>query len=218
MPVLAITVSQALREFFYFIGDSPILLSGHNIKTFDCHVLLNAVKACGMLGMLEAKVAGFLDTLAVFRSLTTPPYKQEKLYERFIGGKYEAHNADEDVKALQKITDKINPSQEDKRRNTFNIKYISDVQAFKRNAAHNMIGWKPLIDKNVISKSLARKAAESGLRPEHLEFSFETGGEDAVYSVLSQTISSNPIPRVTNNREISRRLADYWENKLLGLV
>ena len=80
MPVLAISVSQALREFFYFIGDSPVILSGHNIKTYDCHVLLN-VKSCGMLRLFESKVAGFLDTLSLFRSRMGPSYKQEKLYE-----------------------------------------------------------------------------------------------------------------------------------------
>ena len=192
-----------------------MLLIGHNIKTFDCHVLLNAVKSCGMLGMLEKKVAGFLDTLSDFRSSTTPPYKQEKLYERLVGGTYDAHNALEDVKALQKLIDKINPSSEERRKYTFSIQYVLDVQKYKKDAANNRAGWKTLIERGVITSNMAEKAAKSGLRPEHLEFSFENGGEDAVYHVLSQPTLSGL--RVTNNKEISKRLSDYCKNKLLGL-
>lgn len=214
-PVWAITVSQALREFFFFIGDSPVILSGHNIKSFDCHVLLNALKSCGMQGWFEKKVAGFLDTMSLFRCLTKPPYKQEKLYERLVGGTYDAHNALEDVKALQELISKINPSLEEKRKHTFSVQYVLDVQEYNRKAAFNLDGWNVLIEKGVVTKHIAQKAAKSGLRPEHLEFSFESGGEYAIYNVLSQITTAGC--RVTKDKEISKQLSDYCENRLLGL-
>lgn len=176
-PVLAITISQALREFFYFIGDSPVLLVGHNIKIFDCHVLLNAVTACGMLKMFETRTAGFLDTLSLFRSMgVKPPYKQEKLYERLIGGTYEAHDACEDVKALQKLINAVSPLLENKLNATFDLAYVKAIKKFKEDARRNMVKWQRLIEKNVISKGLAKKAAESGLIPRHLKFSYDGGG------------------------------------------
>ena len=163
--------------------------------------------------LFEKKVAGFLDTIPLFRCHTTPPFNQEKLYKRLIGGTYDAHNAIEDVKALQKLIDKINPSPEESRKHTFKVQYILDVQEYRKKAAFNLIGWKLLIEKGVITQNMAAKAAKSGLRPEHLELSFKNGGEDAVYSVLSETLPSGY--RVTNNRDISRKISDYFENRLL---
>ena len=214
--VLAITISQALTEFLRFIGDKPVILSGHNIKTFDCHVLLNALKSCKMQKLFEKKVAGFLDTISLFRCRTVPSYKQEELYKRLIGGTYDAHNALEDVLALEKLINKINPSSEEKRKHTFSVQYVLDVQENNRNAATNLVGWKELLEEGVISKNIAQKAAKSGLRPEHLELSYRCGREDAIYSVLSQP--TNAGVRVTKDKKISKQLSDYYENKLLERI
>ena len=168
-----------------------------------------------MQGLFEKKVAGFLDTMSLFRCRTTPPYKQEKLYERLIGGTYDAHNALADVKALERMIDKISPLSEEKRKHTFNVQYVLAVQEYNKNAAINLVGWNILIEKGIVTKRIAEKAAKSGLRPEHLEFSFESGGEYAIYNVLSQFTASGC--RVTKDKEISKQLSDYCENKLLGL-
>ena len=163
------------------------------------------------------RAAGFLDTLSVFRCHTTPPYKQEKLYKRLIGGTYDAHNAIEDVKALERTIDTINPSPEESRIHTFKVQYILDVQEYRKNAAFNLIGWQLLIKKGVITKHMAEKAAKSGLRPEHLEFSYTHGGDDAVYSVLSK--EAPPFGyRVTNNKAISKKISEYFKNKQQTLL
>ena len=219
-PVLAISVSQALRGFFNFIGESPVILCGHNIKIYSCHVLLNAVKSCGMLQLFKSKVVGFSDTLSLFRNrIVCPPYKQEKLYKRIMPvgtPSYDAHNAIADVNALKQLIDEINPTSEESRKHTFNVQYLLDVQEYNMKAAINMLGWQPLVDNNIISRHIAIKAAKSGLRFEHLEFSFENGGEDAIYNVFSEL--TNTGCRVTKNREISKQLSDYCEKKLLGLI
>ena len=92
-----------------------------------------------------------------------PSYKQEELYARLIGGTYDAHNALEDVKALEKLINKIDPSSEEKRKHTFSVQYVLNVQENNRNAAVNLLGWKVLIEEKVISKNIAQKAAKSGL-------------------------------------------------------
>jgi DNA polymerase III epsilon subunit-like protein len=66
--VEAVPIKEALTGFFNFIGDTQVLLVGHSIKPFDCHVLLNTAKSCGMLGVLDRLVAGYLDTLVLFKS------------------------------------------------------------------------------------------------------------------------------------------------------
>lgn len=145
-----------------------------------------------------------------------PPYKQEKLYERLVGGKYDAHNALEDVNALQKLIRKINPPLEEKRKHTFSVQYVLDVQEYNRKATSNLDGWNVLIEKGVVTKYIALKAAKSGLRPEHLEFSFNGGGDDAIYNVLSQITIAGC--RVTKDKEISKQLSNYYEKRLLGLI
>ena len=131
---------------------------------------------------------------------------------------YDAHNAMADVNALKELIDEINPSFEENRKHTFSVQYVLDVhvQEYNKNAAINMLGWQTLIDKNIISRHIAEKAAKSGLRLEHLEFSFENGGEDAIYSVFSALTTTGC--RVTKNKDISKQLSEYCENKLLGLI
>ena len=58
-PEEALDIKNALTVFFKFVKSSnKILLVGHNMKVFDCHVLLNAVKGCEMLECLNV-VGGY---------------------------------------------------------------------------------------------------------------------------------------------------------------
>jgi hypothetical protein len=45
------------------------VLLGHNAKSFDCPILLNATTACGMERELQRAVGGFVDTLTLLKKL-----------------------------------------------------------------------------------------------------------------------------------------------------
>lgn len=104
-PVKALLIKDAMTKFFSFIGSqNTVMLVGHNVKVFDCYVLSNALRSCGMLGCLDV-VGGYLDTLVLFRSTHADlqSFKQESIYQHLVGKSYDAHNALCDVQALNKI-------------------------------------------------------------------------------------------------------------------
>ena len=169
-PVHSVSCKLALQEFIDFLGDKPVILVGHSIKAFDCHVLLNAAKACGVQEQLHNYVAGYLDTLPYFRNehKGLQSYKQEHLFQHFIGEDYDAHNALADVVALMRIIDHVSPTTETQNLYTFQHKYILQVQQQVATRKTKMVTYKSLISEKVFSKGMAEKAAGSGLTANHL--------------------------------------------------
>nr|KAG5704822.1 hypothetical protein BaRGS_015205 [Batillaria attramentaria] len=104
-PVLSLPLKEALERFLDFLGAEPVVLFGHNCKRFDCPVLFNAAKACGRLEDLQKKVAGFVDTLPLFREghRGLKSYKQELLYEHYFQESYSSHDAAADALALERL-------------------------------------------------------------------------------------------------------------------
>jgi DNA polymerase III epsilon subunit-like protein len=72
---------------------------------FDFRVLSSAVKNCGLDQEFVKVVKAFVDSLTVFRARhpKLPSYKEERLSEHFGLPLYNAHNAVDDVKALDNI-------------------------------------------------------------------------------------------------------------------
>lgn len=70
-------IRTMLEQLCEFIGDQPAVLYGHNIKSFGCHVLLNAALACDMYDQLCDKIVGFVDTRYWFSSSVWKDRKQD---------------------------------------------------------------------------------------------------------------------------------------------
>lgn len=169
-PVQSVPIKLAIKNFLDFIGDSPVLLAGHNIKVFDCHVFFNTLQNCHMLADIQRKVSGYLDTLPLFKSSHPGlhSYKQESLYTHFTQKSYDAHNALCDVAALKEILSKASIHQNILKKHTFTGEYISAVKNYQEVKARNLKSWQPLMTQSFISKGLAAKAAGSGLTFEHV--------------------------------------------------
>jgi DNA polymerase III epsilon subunit-like protein len=209
-PVDGLPLRQALSEFLEYLGGDPVILVGHNIKVFDCHVLINASKACGM--DISKHISGFLDTLVLFRSENPgfPSYKQENLYKHFITGSYNAHNALDDVGALSTLLDTVCPNLEIRRKYTFLFSYIMESQKYNSIKNANLPSWEQLICGKFISKCMAEKAAGSSLRPEHLALAFKRNGAEGVESVLTEI--SNGTVRVTKSKKVILQLVKYFHD------
>jgi len=108
--VESVSLHECLKDFCAFLkGDMPCLLIGHNAGKFDCPVLFLAAQSVEMLDELKAHVAGFLDTLPLFRREfpNQCSYSQPSLVKRFLNKSYDAHNAVNDVKMLKKLVDYV---------------------------------------------------------------------------------------------------------------
>lgn len=61
---LSAAVDALLNFFMKF--QSKVVLIGHNIKSFDCHLLLNALESCSKTDAFLHCIAGFVDTRLLF--------------------------------------------------------------------------------------------------------------------------------------------------------
>ncbi|XP_053381824.1 DNA polymerase III PolC-type-like [Mercenaria mercenaria] len=102
----SVSVSRALTSFLdFFKQKQKIILVGHNIKTFDSLVLVNALENVNMMEDFRNIVIGFEDTRKLFM-INNPElksYLQENLVGQLLGQEYQAHSASEDVKALKAL-------------------------------------------------------------------------------------------------------------------
>lgn len=100
-------IQDALLNFITFLQSkkNPVLI-GHNIKSFDLHVLFNRLQEFNLFSTFCQTVRGFIDTLQLCRRVISKEevnncYKQENLVKMLTGQTYTAHNALADVKSLQ---------------------------------------------------------------------------------------------------------------------
>ena len=216
-PVDAVPITLALKEFITFLGSDPVMLMGHNIRSFDCPILVNAITACGLEDQLALSVAGFLDTLRLFRA-TKPgldSYQQESLYRYMFKEEYEAHNALADVTALQRIVKHALPGPKDVLKHTFHLDYVVAMHQYNQQKEANLKTWRPLIERSVVSETMAKQAAGSGLKVDHLMIAYRNEGAVGVEKLLSD-VTSEGKPRVTNRKAILAKIVGYCK-ELAGM-
>jgi len=100
---------QALSEFATWLkrvsGRQGVLLVAHNCFKFDAKYLMREVDLAGLQDRYASVVAGFADSLPMFKCLNPVlgSYKQESLVRFFLKKSYEAHNANADAELLQEL-------------------------------------------------------------------------------------------------------------------
>ncbi|XP_035379737.1 uncharacterized protein trex4 [Electrophorus electricus] len=114
-PMLTNSLREALVSFITFLCmfRRPLLV-GHNIRRFDCLVLARALDEFGLKTAFEVGIAGFVDSLPLacqlLKNSGIHSFKQEILVKTILGVSYVAHNALEDVQALQKLYWTLRPT------------------------------------------------------------------------------------------------------------
>ncbi|KAJ8393137.1 hypothetical protein AAFF_G00068200 [Aldrovandia affinis] len=125
-PVPTITLPEALTSFLAFLRmlGQPLLV-GHNVRRFDCPVLARALDEFQLRAAFLRVTSGFLDTLPLARDLLRgrgqQSYRQESLVRDVLGVSYPAHDALEDVRALQRLYGAFQPTPEQAQRHTFTL-------------------------------------------------------------------------------------------------
>ncbi|KAM8860809.1 three prime repair exonuclease 4 [Synchiropus picturatus] len=136
-PVLTNSLREVLVSFIVFLQmlGRPLLL-GHNICRFDCPVLSRALDEVDLRCEFLSSVSGFVDTLPLAREMLKERglhcFRQERLVEELLGVRYKAHDALEDVQALQALYNALQPSPQLLRRSVFTMG--NNVQAKKATA------------------------------------------------------------------------------------
>ena len=210
-PVKSVGIGEALNLFLEFLGDWPVVVVGHNIKAFDCLILLNAARGCDMVDRLHNAVHGFVDTLPLFRQVNKrlKSHSLGHLHEHYLGRNYDSHDAREDARALQEIVDKAEITRVTLSRHSFTLAYIIEVQGFREKTEKLLQTWRPLLEEKVVSEYIAKKAASSGLSFDDVRRAFAEGKEAGAKRVLQQLTPAEEKARVTDRRNILDSICRY---------
>ena len=185
-PVESIDRKLVLLKFIEFISahNSPVLV-GHNISTYDNHMLCKQLQQNNLLAEFLRLINGCIDTLKLARKMFKKEdvgnHKQQNLVKKLLGKSYEAHDALEDVKSLQ-----------------YTCKDI-----FPFNHTQLVASYKEISNKSMITKAVACRMANSGLGLKHFELARKRDSHNGICSVLLEHGFSTKTARIILN---------YFEN------
>ncbi|KAK7072927.1 hypothetical protein SK128_004438 [Halocaridina rubra] len=211
-PVEAIPIHQALEKFLQILKYKSQVLVGHNIRKFDSSVLFSALEACGLYEKFHC-IVGILDTLELVKKIHPQlhNYQQENIYKIFFADEYNAHDALEDVTALQRIFDYVKKSHTDEiKKHTFSTQSVHDIWKYNKQMRQNLKSYRLPISNEAISKHMAKIAAGSGLTYNHIKTAHSLHGKDGIEQVFSELTNAGK-PRVTKNKRVIEKLFNFME-------
>lgn len=124
--VLTNSLREVLVSFIAFLQmlRRPLVI-GHNIRHFDCLVLTRALDELDLKAAFDSSISGCVDTLPLARLMLKDrclqSFRQESLVKELLGVKYKAHDALEDVQALQALYNVLQPTPELECRHMFTL-------------------------------------------------------------------------------------------------
>ncbi|XP_070687629.1 three prime repair exonuclease 4 [Pempheris klunzingeri] len=145
--------TNSLREvlvsfiaFLHMLG-RPLVI-GHNIRRFDCPVLARALDELDLRAEFESSVSGCVDTLPLAREMLKDhglqSFRQENLVRELLGVNYKAHDALEDVRALQALYSVLQPTPELICRHKFTLDTMENKAAAKPKGPCRLPEQRPL--------------------------------------------------------------------------
>lgn len=150
--VLTNSLREVLVSFITFLRTlGRPLVVGHNIRRFDCPVLARALDELGLRTEFDSAVSGCVDTLPLAREMLKErglqSFRQENLVKELLGVDYKAHDALEDVRALQALYGVLRPTAELQHRHTFTLDTMDSraaETASKAKGPGQVAGQRPL--------------------------------------------------------------------------
>ena len=211
----------------------PVLI-GHNAAVFDIPILLRTSSPAFLQALKKLNVH-FADSLILAKqilkeqhpALRVVPSEQfcraslGSLYSTLFDQSFPAHDALEDVKALQRVlfqsklalTEEMLVSKSNvvSCESAFAHLQIHDrcyvrLQTFSGNL------YDPVNDKGIIKKAMANKIAGSGIAYQDLHGLFRQAGRKGVIAILSMPPSTvrSTKPRITRNRRILNAICSFF--------
>lgn len=112
--VQTLLLKELLRRFIDYLSQfyRPLLVA-HNAENFDAPVIMRVMAENGLQQRFRQVVSGFVDTFQLSKHIYSylPGYSLKALASHFLGQQFDAHNALEDAKILEKLFITWNPSQ-----------------------------------------------------------------------------------------------------------
>ena len=160
-------------------------------------------------------VVAFIDTLPVCQTILPrqPSYKLGTLVTNVLNTTYNAHDALEDVRVLDRVFDVLNV-QEELKRFSFAPKEVVNSINFLDAKASNFTSLHPLIAAGVCKTLTAENIAGSGLHMRHLRKIYERKGHEGLRATFTAKNNVGKA-RVCDNKKlldgIIHKMACYFE-------
>lgn len=204
---------DALLNFFTKF-QSKVVLVGHNVKSFDFHIFLNSLQNCGKTQEIGNCVAGFVDTKQLFKVFDSKvgSFSLENLYKRYVCEPYKAHDALEDVLALQKLVTSVGVDLSDPMylSSSFTFSNAVDSHSYSLEVRKNLPSLEHLISEKIVSRHIANRIAGSGLCFSFLQLVYNRDSKDGIYNLFSENVEK--APRVTKSLKICSSLNKYFSS------
>lgn len=219
VEVKAVKLSAAVDALlnFFMKFQSKVVLIGHNIKSFDCHLLLNALESCSKTDAFLHCIAGFVDTKLLFKIFkpNLKSFSQKSLFEQFVFSNYNAHDALEDVLALRTLvqTVDIDVASAQFLSASFTFSNALGNYLYCLQIQQNLPSLEHLVEERVISKNMAKKIAGSGLNLKFLLLAYSRNPSEGILNLFSEPIVSNRV-RVTKSQKVIASLNKYFASNV----
>ncbi|CAG2205332.1 unnamed protein product [Mytilus edulis] len=208
----AVGIKKCLNDFISFLDKSHNnVIIGHNICNYDCMVLYTALEKCSLLDKFMTSISGFVDTLLLFKSSHPglSSYSQPNLFQTLLGQTYDAHRADEDVDALYTLVNKTVVDNCHFEKTYLSKKIILEKYLSMKELQKNLPSLKLLVDNKILSISMARIIAKSGLSLKHLKLAFTRNGTKGIRDIFTE--SSGSGVRVTKSQKIINKVSEFLQ-------
>lgn len=196
--VNAISISSALESFLSFIEKQAcVILVGHNIKSFDVHVLFRALDSCSLLDRMAHCVQRFLDSKYLFK-LVHPNlclYRQQHLSDVLLPLTYNAHYSVKDVLMFKRLFDTLQFCDDEHSSTTCTFQYALSAYCYQMVVNRYTPSLQCLVDKNVLSAGMPKKVAGSGLDFECLRLAHSRSA-DGIHALFTEQCGNCSV-RVT---------------------
>lgn len=218
--VEAVTQEKALQLFVNWLtSNKHVTLVAHNCYLFDSKRLLGVARRHGVEASLNSVVGGFIDTLPLFKKIypNLENYKQVTVVANMLKETYEAHDALQDVKALQKLVTKNQDIEFDiLQEYSFSLQSLRELMDYEEKGRHRAKTLNPLVISGSLSSEMAKTIGKSGLHFEHLKAAFAKGGRDRMIEILTQP-DRNGKPRATSRKAIIEKICHFFAESQTAL-
>mgnify|MGYP003690596629 CR=1 FL=1 len=213
-PVVCYSLHHVLKSFREWLTSfkDPVLFA-HNCRKFDSLVLCNAMNK-----VLDVKLhecfSGFCDTLDFLRVIlpNQEKFSLEYLVSHILKISYSAHDALEDSKVLQRLTEFPEHVVDVHYLNhTFDVSSTCDILSLQIQVKQCYETLRPLLLHNTISENMAKKIAQSGLSFLHLQLAFTRNPQDGIRNLFTEF--ANGHVRITNRKTIISSVSSFFKER-----
>lgn len=212
----SVSVEEGLKRFVEWIAfEKKIVLIAHSAKQFNVKHFMRAMEEHNQLENFEGVVAGFVDTLPLFKARSEESCSLINLYKRYVGNTFDHYNSLADCQALKEILLNASVNNTDLKIHSFTFKYAREYFEFLLDKKLIKSTYKNCEQTGAIKPYMVGKVASAGIRYGDMVAIYQREGGEGLKKLLTGGVEN--IPFVTKDKKVIQKLADHLSS-LVGNV